>query len=79
MRGSGGEAGDDVVAGGVGGGAHAGFCGDGGVREGCAGGIENGAFDVEAIGAALRVGRKRGQGEADGQSCDEGRDAPVPD
>ena len=47
------DAGEGVVAGGVGGGAGAVFDGDGGVGEGCAGWVEDGSFDAEAVGAVL--------------------------
>ena len=63
-RGSGCEAREKVVAGGVGGGGGAVLCGDGGVGEGCAGGVENGAFDTEAVSAMLRVKRGGNDEEA---------------
>lgn len=55
MRGSGSETGENIVAGGVGGDFRATACCDGDIGEGCAGGVENGAFDAEAAGAILRV------------------------
>jgi hypothetical protein len=65
-RGGGGDAGKDVAAGGVGGGAWAVFDCDCCVGEGCSGGVEDGAFDAEAVGAALRSGM-RGKQEENGK------------
>ena len=52
MRGVGCDAGQEVVSGGVGGGGRF-VRGDGGVGKGGSGGIEDGAFDAEAVGAML--------------------------
>ena len=52
----GGDAWEDVVAGGIGGGGGAVFDGNGSVGEGCAGGVEDDSFEAEAVGAVLCPG-----------------------
>jgi len=64
--------GQDIMSGAVGGSAGAIFDCDCGVGEGCAGGVEDGAFDAKAVGAALRVGgaQRRCEQDQSGRSPD---------
>jgi hypothetical protein len=64
-RRGGGDAGQDIVSGAVGGGAGAIFGCDCGVGEGCAGRVKDRSFDAKAVGAALRVGGAQRRGEQD--------------
>ena len=68
----GGNAGQPIVSSAVGGGARTVFNGDGGVGEGCTGGIEYGTFDAKAVGALLRAGGRGGEEECrDGERCND--------